>query len=201
MRRKKGKAFIITKVKEKLIYLPPKKFFGKKVSGVILLVLGSIIITGCLFNFYLIPIFFPKTECPKVSTPEIKPDFPAKLVIGRLNLEIPIEQARIINNQWAISETALSYLPENSDFKDKGNLVIYGKNDQKLLGRLTEMRKKDLIVLFWEKNSSIFEVSETKTVLASDETIFTINSGRTLTLFSTVDYLKGKRFMVKAILR
>lgn len=198
MKRKKSKAFVITKIKEKLVYVSPKKFMGKKISGAILLVLGSVIVTACLFNFYILPALFPKANCPEVAPPEIKPNFPKRILISRLNLDLSVEEAKIVGDQWALSKTGLSYLPENSELEDEGNLVIFGKNETKFLARLPEVRKKDQIFLLGEEKYLVFEVEETKTVSPSDNSIFTESPERTLTIFSTSDYLKGKRFVVKA---
>jgi hypothetical protein len=198
MRKKKNKAFVITKVKEKLIFVPPKKFLGKKISGAILLVLGSMIVTACLFNFYILPVLFSKASCPRVVPPEVKPSFPKRILIDRLNLDFPVEEAKIVGNQWGLSKTGLSYLPENSKLEDKGNLVIFGKNDPKFLGRLSEVKKSDKIYLFGEEKYLVFEVEETTAISPSDNSIFTASPERTLTIFSTSDYLKGRRFVVKA---
>lgn len=195
MKRRRKKAFVITKVKPKLVFLPPKKFWGKKIVGAIFLIFGSAILTACLFSFLIIPLFFQK-ECPKIScSPEIS-EFPEKIFIPRLNLELPVEEAKVADGQWALADAAVFFLPRAASFDKSGNIIIFGSN--KVLTKLNFIKKGDKIYLFGQEKYLVFEVTETKTVLPSDETIFAESEEKTLTLFSTSDYLKEKRFVVKA---
>ena len=83
-RGKSKKAFV--KIKEKLVFIPPKKFLGRRVLGVILLIVGSLVLTFSLFYFYLAPIFFPpKTKIVKVKE-ESPPFVPERVLIPALNL-------------------------------------------------------------------------------------------------------------------
>ncbi|HUW24004.1 MAG TPA: hypothetical protein VMW04_00070 [Patescibacteria group bacterium] len=79
MRRSKfPKTFL--KTKEKLVFIPPEKFLGRRVLGVVLLIAGSLILTFSIVYFYLVPVFFPpKTEMVKVR--EEKPPFVPKRVL------------------------------------------------------------------------------------------------------------------------
>jgi len=74
------------KTKEKLVFLPAKKFLGRRVVGVILLIVGSLVLTFSLFYFYLAPILFPpKTEVVKVKE-EKPPLVPKQVLIPALDL-------------------------------------------------------------------------------------------------------------------
>lgn len=192
----KEKAFVVTKVKQKLVFVPPKKFWGKKIIGAIFLILGSAILTACLFYFLIIPVFFQK-ECPRVSLPEETEQTPQRIFIPRLNLELPVEEAKLADGQWTLAGTGVFFLPGTTSFDKSGNVVIFGSN--KVLAKLNFIKKEDKIYLFGQEKYLVFEVTETKTVLPSDEAIFGESGQKTLTLFSTSDYLKGKRFVVKGV--
>jgi hypothetical protein len=92
-RGKSKKAFL--KIKEKLVFLPSKKFLGRRVLGVVLLVAGSLILTFSLVYFYLVPVFFPpKTKV--VTVKEKKPAFLAKRVlIPAFDLSLPVKDGLI----------------------------------------------------------------------------------------------------------
>lgn len=196
MKRKRKKAFVITKVKPKLVFVPPKKFWGRKIAGTIFLVLGSAILTSTIFIIFLIPTFFQK-ECPTNMVEIIPKEEPKILFIPKLNLELPIVKAKIEKGQWELPEQTVAYLPGSSLTSKRGNLVIFGNNNLKVLGRLPLLKFKDKIYLLGESQYFVFEVEEAKTVLPTDETIFKDTEEKTLTIFSTPDYLKGKRFVVK----
>jgi len=195
MKRRRKKAFVITKVKPKLVFVPPEKFWGKKIAGAIFLILGSAILTACLFSFLIIPVFFQK-ECPRVSLPEETEQTPQRILIPRLNLDLPIEEAKLLEGQWVLADKGLSFFSGTTSFDKSGNIIIFGSN--KVLTKLNTIKKEDKIYLFGQEKYLVFEVIETETVLPSDETIFGEGDQKTLTLFSTSDYLKGKRFVIKA---
>jgi len=195
MKRRRKKAFVITKVKPKLVFVPPKKFWGKKIVGAIFLILGSAILTACLFSFLIIPVFFQK-ECPRVSLPEETEQTPQRILIPRLNLDLPIEEAKLLEGQWVLADKGLSFFSGTTSFDKSGNIIIFGSN--KVLTKLNTIKKEDKIYLFGQEKYLVFEVIEIETVLPSDETIFGEGDQKTLTLFSTSDYLKGKRFVIKA---
>lgn len=56
-KRKRQKTFF--KVKEKLVLVPPKKFFGRKVVGVICLALGSLVMAFYGIYYYFLPRILP----------------------------------------------------------------------------------------------------------------------------------------------
>jgi hypothetical protein len=92
-RGKLAKSFL--KTKEKLVFLPPKKFLGRRVLGVILLIAGSLVLTFSLFYFYLAPIFFPpKTKIVKVKE-EKPPLTPKRVLIPALGLNYWVEEGKI----------------------------------------------------------------------------------------------------------
>lgn len=197
MKRKRKKAFVITKIKPKLVEVRPKKFFGKKILGVIFLVLGSVILTSWLFYFFLIPTFFSspaQTPAEKVYPVQL----PVKMLIPSLGIDLSIVEARVDQDQWSLAESEIYFLPGTSPFDQPENIILFGKNSQKVLGKLSSIKISDQIYLFGEERYLLFEVTETKTVLPEDESIFSATSGASLTLFSTADYFKGKRFVVKA---
>lgn len=198
MKRKRKKAFVITRVKSKLVFLPPKKFWGKKITGVFFLILGSAILTASIFLFFIIPTFV-KQECFPATMPAEELDIPKRLFIPKLDLDLPLTEAKIVEGKWPLTKEDAFYLPEPAVFKKGGNIVIFGSNQTKVLGSLTKIKKGDEIYVFGERQYLIFVVAETKTAEPSDLDIFLTTTEKTLTIFSTNDYLNGIRFVVKAV--
>lgn len=87
------------KVKEKLVLIPPKKFFGRKFLGVVCLILGSLLLTGSVLFFYVIPVFFPvKTKIVQIE--KEKPSFlPQRILIPKQNLDLLVENGEVVFSQ------------------------------------------------------------------------------------------------------
>jgi len=197
MKRKRKKAFVITKIKPKLVEVRPKKFFGRKILGVVFLVLGSAILTSCLFYFFLIPTFFSSPIQPEAEK-VYKIQLPIKILIPSQGIDLSIVEAQVDQDQWSLPESEICFLPGTTPFDQPENIILFGKNSQKVLGKLSSIKRSDQIYLFGEERYLLFEVTETRTALPEDESIFSATPGASLTLFSTADYFKGKRFVVRA---
>ncbi len=87
-RKKQKKNFF--KIKEKLVFITPKKFLGRKFFGVLCLVCGSLILAFTGAYFYLIPHFFP----PKTKIVEVLPKesafVPQRILFPQLSIDLPI---------------------------------------------------------------------------------------------------------------
>ena len=89
-RKKEEKTFF--KIKEKLVFIPPEKLFGRKLTGIICLVCGSLILTVSLVYFYVIPKFFPAAKGNPAAIKEEQPTFvPRRILIPYLGLDFPVE--------------------------------------------------------------------------------------------------------------
>lgn len=85
-RKKQKKTFF--KIKEKLVFITPKKFLGRKFFGVLCLVCGSLILAFTGAYFYIIPHFFP----PKTKVVEIVPQeptfIPQRILFPKLGIDL-----------------------------------------------------------------------------------------------------------------
>ncbi len=87
-KKKEKKTFF--KIKERLVLLPPKNFFGRKVIGIFCLIFGSLTITISFLYFYLIPNFFSPRDKPAIK--EEKLEFaPERILIPFLGLDFSVE--------------------------------------------------------------------------------------------------------------
>lgn len=199
MKRTRKKAFVITKIKPKLVFIKPKKFLGKKIVGAIFLILGSVILTSSFFYFFLIPTFF-KNECLQPSGSRKGIEKPERIFIPSLNLDLPVVEGSMVDNQWSLPEGSIASLPGNSFFEEGDTGILYGSNNQKALGAVSTIKKGEKIYLFGVDKFRLFQVAEAKSVLPTEENSLLAGEKNTLILFSTNDYLKGRRFVVKAVL-
>lgn len=87
------------KIKEKLVFVTPKKFFGKKILGIICLISGSLILTFSLVYFYLIPKLLPRFVPPQKEIVEVKeapePFSAQRVLIPEAGIDLRIEGGSI----------------------------------------------------------------------------------------------------------
>lgn len=92
MPRKKEKQTFF-KIKEKLVFVPPKKFFKRKLMGIVCLLCGSLILAVSLAYFYVIPRFFPATKSSTTEIIEKKTVFvPKRILVPYLGLDFSVEE-------------------------------------------------------------------------------------------------------------
>lgn len=197
MKRKRKKAFITTKIIPKLVFVTPKGFWGKRVGGVVLLIFGTAVLTSTIWLFLVPKTFFQK-ECPEVVLREEKKEILKKILLPRLEIELPTEEAKVELGQSELSDSTVFSFSDNDIFAQTGNIIIFGNNNAKTLSKLSLVRKGDKIILFGENKFLEFTVVDFKTVVPGDNSLYETSSEKTLILFSTSNYLKGKRFVVRA---
>ncbi len=121
------------------------------------------------------------------------------MVIPVLSLDLPVAEARIIDGQWGLPANAAVFLPDNNFFAQKSG-TLFGSNQTGVLNNLGKVKKGDRIYLFGRENFLLFSVEEIVSSLPGEPNSnekLPVPEG-TLVLFSTGDYLKGKRIIVKA---
>lgn len=201
MKKKKSKAFIITRVKEKLIFVPQKRFSGKKIGGVFSLVIGTVVLTASFYHYYLLPIFSARNFCPPVL-PEVLPGrSPERLIVPSINLNLPIGDEKIPTESGRLSSSFLYYLPLGVDLNRYEGLEIVGSSQSKVFGRAGQIKEGDLLYLLDKERFLTFEVTGIKTGTNSDLQPFLKEGEGSLFLVSTNDYLNGKNIVIKAKLR
>lgn len=122
-RRKRKKTFF--KIKERLVFVAPKKFFGRKVLGVIFLVSGSLILAASLVYFYLIPYLLPRFFPPKKEIIEIKeipePFSAQRVLIPTIGLDLKIKEGNIEGK-----------MPSKAEKLEGAEILVLGKSSYRI---------------------------------------------------------------------
>lgn len=128
-KKRSRKTFL--KIKEKLVFIAPKRFFGRKVLGIIFLILGTLVLAITFIYFFLFPkLFPPKLEVKQ--TPMVKIEFlPRRVLFPAANLNFMVynglvEGGKIDQNKMKIGE----------------EILILGNNSYKIF-RLTSINVKN----------------------------------------------------------
>jgi len=126
-------------------------------------------------------------------------DLPEKVVVSRINIDLPVFPGKVVNNQWVIAETGVSYLAGTGIPGRSGNVVIYGHNKKNLFGPIRWLQKDDQIkIVNRKKEAFVYKVTETKTVTPQEIEVLMPSEDPILTLYTCDGFLDKERFVVVA---
>lgn len=176
----------------------------KRFSNV-LLVLGIVFILTSLFFVYQRhnPMRLAFADNSIVTTkPDTNKTLPSKIIIKRIDVDLPVESAEITENKWSDTKSGVSYLLSSPTPGSIGNSVLYGHNWPGLLGDLTRIVPGDIITIkFVDGSVRNFEVEFTTTVDPSQTGVLASSRKKQLTVYTCTGFLDSKRFVVTAFLK
>lgn len=119
--------------------------------------------------------------------------------IASLDISLGIYPANIKSGKWEASSLGVSHLSTTPLPGEIGNSVLYGHNWPGILGKLTNIKTGDEI-LVKNSNDKKFIVSVIQVVDPSDTSILNNTTDTRITLYTCTGLLDSKRFVVSAIL-
>lgn len=115
------------------------------------------------------------------------------------DIELPIEDGRIQNGRWPLSNDSLVYLKDSGVVGQTGNAVIYGHNWDNLLGFLKNIKPGEKIRLTSSNNEHYSYIVETVQEVSADQThILSPTDDKRLTLYTCSGLFDRKRLVVVA---
>jgi len=123
---------------------------------------------------------------------------PKRILIPKIGLEQPIEDGKIIDGQWNISESGVSFMVGSCTPGNSCNIVIYGHAKEAIFGPLKKIKVGDLITILTETKWYSYKVIEVKDVSPEQVSVIGPTSEETLTLFTCTAFLDSKRLVVVA---
>lgn len=135
---------------------------------------------------------------PQVEEKEKDPKkLPQRIIIPTRKIDLPIEEAEIIDGEWQVSATGASYLTQSALPGEKGNVIIYGHNRTYLLGPLRWVEKGEEVILENKKEEVFsYEIVETKVVSPDQIEVLLPTEEPILTLYTCFGFLDSRRFVV-----
>ncbi len=124
---------------------------------------------------------------------------PVRLKIDKLSVDLPIEEGRVINDQWEVSEAGVSHWDQSVNPGEMGNVVIYGHNKNSLLGPIRWLEIGDRVEVI-NKDGEEFEyaVSEFMRVDNDDVSQIMPKDEEVLTMYTCDGFLDSERYVVVA---
>lgn len=191
-----------------MFFFRPKTVYSlpaRQKVGLSLILFAGVCFT-CFFGlkiyqrFQANPLSF--SENPGLLAQFSENQFPSRIIIPSLKIDLPIFPAKAVEAQWEISETGASYLLGSGVPGQKGNMVIYSHNKRYLFGPILWIKKGTEIKIENKKNESFsYVVTETKTVSPKQVEVLLPKDKPTLTLYTCAGLADQKRFVIVANLK
>lgn len=125
-------------------------------------------------------------------------EIPTSIIIPRLNIDLPVVEAKVVDGYWELSEDSASYGLGSAFPGDGGNSVIFAHAKEKQFGPLKKALSKDKIYVLTKKHHFDYEVTEIKTVYPNQTEVVGPTNDERLTLFTCSGYFDSQRLIIVA---
>ncbi len=137
-----------------------------------------------------------KTAVSKQST------LPNRIAISDLDINLPLEQATVVNETWPTTDTGASYLTSSPLPGKDGNSIIYAHNWRSLFGNLVQAKVgQEVVIAYPDGTKKIFVIAYTSVVSANESTILAPSNDKRVTLYTCTGLLDTQRFVAVALLK
>lgn len=130
---------------------------------------------------------------PEVNSPQ---DFPIKIIIPSISLNLSVLPSKVINGYWELSENTASFGLGSTPPGIVGNTVIFAHARKGLFGNLDQVKKDDQIYVLTEKGWFLYKIVDIKEVWPNQVEVIKETSSETLTLYTCSGFSDTKRLIV-----
>jgi len=171
----------------------------------------SLLLFGSFFLFLFFSFqgfqFFQQNRLAFSQTPELtaeirEEEMPQRIIIAKVNLDLTITPARIVNGHWETSKEGASYLLGSGIPGQKSNVIIYGHNKKHLFGPIRWLKEGEEIKIINRRGEEyIYSIIQTKTVTPNAVAILAPTEDAILTLYTCTGFFDRGRWVVVAQLQ
>lgn len=163
-------------------------------------VAGAIFIIAGIFVQYNKPRLVVDVETITIEEQTENVYKPKEVIIRELDLSLAIEESRVVNGVWEVSDERVSFLENSSAPGGGGNIVLYGHNKRDIFGRLGKLSAGSTITVINEVGDSYaYVVDEIKVVKPDDISVVQPTDHEVLTIYTCTGLLDSKRLIIKAL--
>ncbi len=175
-----------------------RKLFIFKITGILGIVL---ILFGIGYLYWEKRVLsFSTNPYANINNVLVSELLPKRIYIQSVSINLNIEEGRIINGVWQISDKTATHLYNSAVPGRSGNVVIYGHNLLSIFGKLASVKKGDVIDLFtFDGNKHEYIVNEILEVDPTDVSVIAPTNYQILTIYTCTGFLDSKRLVVKAL--
>jgi LPXTG-site transpeptidase (sortase) family protein len=123
---------------------------------------------------------------------------PIHIGIGT-RISLPVVEAGRENGVWAISQTSANHVRQSALPNEKGNIIIYGHNLNKIFGYLMDTKEGDIIrIRMTDGTLHKYKVESTQYVSPSQTALLAPTHEEVLTVYTCAGLFDSLRFVVRA---
>jgi len=131
-------------------------------------------------------------------TPKVSTQPPLRIVIPGYSVDLPVQEAKIVNGYWELSETTASHGVGSANPGELGNTVIFAHARDGLFLPIKDIKRDSNIYVLTKDRWFRYRVTETKLVDPNQVETIAPTKDETLTLFTCSGFLDSKRLVVVA---
>lgn len=134
-----------------------------------------------------------------LSVNEIVGDYPSRIIIPKLRIDLPVTPARAIGGIWQIHPSVANFGIGSALPGEVGNSVIFAHARENLFLPIRKIRKDDLVSIQTRQGHWFtYKVIEKKEIGPSQIEVIGKTIDKTLTLFTCSGFADSKRLVVVA---
>ncbi len=193
-------------IKKKVSVKPDKKRVSKKYFSRNRLIGFSFFILA--FLIIVIPQNLPKPKPSEVNPIVINSDLlsskktqsnPVRILVPKVDIDLPIVDAKIVNGYWEISETSASYGLGSGHPGEKGNMVIFAHAREGFFYNLKNTKIDDIVYVFTKDKWHRYKVSKITQVYPDQIEVIKPTKDEVLTLYTCTGFNDEKRLIITAL--
>lgn len=124
---------------------------------------------------------------------------PTEIIIDKVNIDLPVEQAAIKNGVWEIGQKGASHLNISSRPGEPGAVIMYGHNTNDRFGPIRWLGSGDRIdVMTADGKKHTYKITQTMKVKPDKMDVFTQDRGEVLILYTCDGFADLERFIIVA---
>lgn len=188
------------KKKKRIIKRIEKNTLKGKLIGIIFLLLALVV----LFLPQIFLTFKPVSNSPIKINPSLlaskaTQNDPVRILIPKVNIDLKVINARIINGYWEVSENTASYGLGSGQLGTKSNTVIFAHAREGLFYNLKNVKQDDIVYVFTKNNWYRYRVNKITSVYPSQTEVINPTRNEVLTLYTCTGFYDEKRLIITAI--
>ncbi len=176
-----------------------RKNILNKVIALIFIILAFMLLTGY-------PKFSPEKENKSpiqinesLYSNKKSENIPIRIIIPKVDIDLPITKSKIVNGYWELSDTTASYGLGSGYPGEKGNIVIFAHAKEGFFYNLKNVKDKDVIYVLTKNKWYQYKVNKITEVFPNKKEIIQPTKNETLTLYTCTGFFDEKRLIITAL--
>ena len=157
------------------------------------------LILSCGCFIFLTVLLWQRVAPIKATSGAVVSSTVASLAVPSLNIDLPVIPASMSGKTWETTKNGVSWLSTSPIPGEIGNSIIYGHDWPNILGRLTNVKTgQEIIVRLASGKTRKFVVQYTAVVPSTQDDVLRSTSDRRLTIYTCTGFWDEKRFVAVA---